>query len=125
MRKSVEKEVLYPDDLPEFGGTSDDHLKILDPGPVEAEDVPAEGASHGQWVLVENGKHGEVHAAAPRGLREFLADAYDEHGVDIAFQVFDAQREDEDHAPWRFHARVVAVDGEKVEPGDGYEVDQI
>lgn len=122
MRETVEREVLYPDDLPEFGGGSDDRLKIVDPAPVEADDVPAEGAGHGLWIEVETGKHGEVYAAAPRGLREFLADAFDEHGTEIAFQVYDAERDDEEHAAWRFNARVVAVEGAKVD--DGYEWNQ-
>lgn len=124
MRESVTKEALYPDDLPQFGGKSDDHLVLVEPAPVDAGDVPVDDARYGQWIQVETGKHGEVWACAPRLLREFLADAFDFHeSTDLAFQVFDAERGDADHEPWRFDARVTMVDGSKVE--DGYEVSEV
>lgn len=110
MRDSLNDEVLYPDDL-----TGIDHLETAHLTPLEAEEVDHENAQFGQFVEL-NGDGPPHWAAAPRQLREFLANAYDEHGSEeIGFRVTEAERGDRDHDPWEIEAQVTHVDGTKIE----------
>lgn len=73
--ETTTKDVLYPDDL------RGDTLEI-DPrgemnGAVQmwtAEECPADGAKKGHYFPVDSAEHGETWAAAPRDLREQLAE---------------------------------------------------
>lgn len=124
MRESLNDGVLFPDDLTEYGGKSDLRLTVVDPAPIPAEDVDHEDAQFGQWVRVSDG-HNEKWACAPEALRRFLADAYDEHGTEISFQVFRADRGEADHDPWQFRARVVEEDGVEVDKDDATSIEQL
>lgn len=122
LRNSLNDDVLFPDDLPDYGGHSEKFLELVDPEPLEAEEVPFDPAQYGLWLAVDDGSEEERYMAAPESIRAFLADALDEYGEDFAFQVFAAERDDEEHAPWRFRAAVTHNGDGKI-PVDDREVE--
>lgn len=73
--ETTAKDVLYPDDL------QGDTLEIDPNGEMnggiqfwDADEAPPDGAKHGWYFPVDSADHGETWAAAPRDLREQLAD---------------------------------------------------
>lgn len=107
--ESVDDGVLYPDDLE--GKT----LELVGDRPVEADEVDHENAQYGMFVQVDDGT-GEKWASAPRGLREFLGHAVEEHGTtDLVFLVSEVEKGPRDHDPYEVDARVTHVDGEQVD----------
>lgn len=119
IRESLNDDVLFPDDLPDYGGTSEQYLELDDAEPIDAADVPYDAAQHGLWFAVDDGSGEERYMAAPESLRAFLADAYDEYGDEFRFQVFAAERGPEEHDPWLFRAAVTHNgDGAKIPVDD-------
>lgn len=110
MRDSLNGEVLYPDDLTEY-----DHLELASIAPLDAEDVEYEDAKYGKFIELGGERPPHV-ASAPVQLREFLANAYDEHGTEqLGFRVYEAIEGEQDHDEWEIQAEVTHVDGTKLE----------
>lgn len=93
--KSIEKKVLYPDDLPGEGFVVREYLYY------ESNEVEEDDAQFGMWLPVKKvGIDEELWMNAPRNLRERLVRLDVEEGD--AFRVLEAERGPADHDPWEF-----------------------